>query len=193
MRKTTEKKEIRSDRELLNNYRDTRDLQVLGQLYDRYLELIYGVCLRYLGREDRAEDAVMAIFEELVSKAAEHEVREFRPWLYVLTRNYCLMELRRENRNPEKSIDPSDMQSLDLAHPEDEDADQNERMAALRDCIEALSDDQKDCINRFYLQGMSYKEIADEKNLSLGRVRSHIQNGRRMLKICVEGHENAVE
>ena len=180
-----------TDEELLGDYRTSHDLKVLGTLFDRYLELVYGLCLRYLGQDASAQDAVMGIFEALINKAAAHEVREFRPWLYVLARNYCLMELRRLKRKPEESIDPADMQSLDLEHPDDEGRDKEERLAVLNECMDSLNAEQKDCVSRFYLAGMSYKEIAEEKDLPLGKVRSHIQNGRRMLKLCVESREKA--
>jgi RNA polymerase sigma-70 factor (ECF subfamily) len=57
-----------SDTELVLAYRQSGDLKVLGELYQRYMELVYGVCLKYLKEPELAQDAVMQIFEELVSK-----------------------------------------------------------------------------------------------------------------------------
>src|SRR6202012_5199645 len=82
------------DAALLNSYRDSGELAVLGRLYEKYVSLVYGVCLKYLKDEEQAKDAVMAIFEELVNKAKRHEIKQFRGWLYVLARNYCLMQIR---------------------------------------------------------------------------------------------------
>src|SRR4051794_34215245 len=83
-----------TDDELLNIYRKSGDVAVLGQLYERYMGLVYGVCLKYLKDEDGAKDAVMGIFEDLVEKVKKHDISIFRNWLYVLGRNYCLMQLR---------------------------------------------------------------------------------------------------
>ena len=83
-----------TDAELLAVYRNNGDLAVLGQLYERYMPLVYGVCLKYLKDEEQAKDAVMGIFEELVIKVKQHDIAIFRSWLYVLGRNYCLMQLR---------------------------------------------------------------------------------------------------
>ena len=83
-----------NDDALLNSYRQSGDLAALGKLYEKYISLVYGVCLKYLKDEEQAKDAVMGIFEELVTKAKQHEVKQFRGWVYVLARNYCLMELR---------------------------------------------------------------------------------------------------
>src|SRR3954463_13265946 len=88
------KPEDTADEALLNSYRQNRDLKVLGRLYERYMPLVYGVGLKYLKDEELAQDAVMAIFEELAQKVHQHEVKQFRSWLYVLSRNHCLMQLR---------------------------------------------------------------------------------------------------
>src|ERR1700712_4950123 len=94
------------DDTLLKTYRSNGDLAVLGKLYEKYVSLVYGVCLKYLKDEEQAKDAVMGIFEELVTKAAKHEVRQFRGWIYVLARNYCLMELRAGKKMEMVTLEP---------------------------------------------------------------------------------------
>src|ERR1700712_1762605 len=94
-----------NDEAQLNNYRNSGDMTVLGKLFEKYVPLIYGVCLKYLKDEDAAKDAVMGIFEELIVKAKQHEVKQFRSWVYVLTRNYCLMQLRSGKKMEEVSLD----------------------------------------------------------------------------------------
>ena len=176
----------KSDADLLTLYRQKGDMEALGILYDRYLELIFGVCLKYFKNPERAEDAVMEIFEELVKKARKHEVKEFRPWLYVLAKNYCLMQLRKKEIL--QPIEPGLMQSEDFLHPiiENGQEEREETFQSLEKCIEKLAPQQKECIDLFYLKGQSYKEIASNLPLEIGKVRSHIQNGRRNLKNCME-------
>lgn len=180
----------RSDQELLSRYRETGEAAWLGQLYGRYLELTYGLCLKYLTSEADAEDAVMNIYEELATKVRRHEIDNFRSWLYVLAKNHCLMKLRRDKRNLTVSYEPELMQSGGVGHPvieiELDDAAENGRTAHLQDCLQELSEQQKQCIELFYLQGHSYKEVAEKCRLNLGTVRSYIQNGRRNLRICME-------
>lgn len=173
-----------SDEELLQQHRSGKDLEALGLLYERYVELVYGVCLKYLKDESEAEDAVMAIFEELVEKSQKSEVREFRPWLYVLAKNHCLMALRKAGRNFTVTADPALMQSDAFWHPDREGMDE-ELSAQLAKCMEQLPPQQKRCIDLFYLQGKSYKDIAGTQGEDVGMVRSHIQNGRRNLKKCM--------
>jgi len=69
-------------------------MAILGELYQRYMELVYGVCLKYFKEPERSKDSVMLIFEELVTKLKKHEVENFRAWLHQLAKNHCLMQLR---------------------------------------------------------------------------------------------------
>src|ERR1700761_1485324 len=93
------------DAALLNSYRDSGELAILGKLYEKYVSLIYGVCLKYLKDEEQAKDAVMGIFEELVTKAKQHDVKQFRGWVYGLARNYCLMQLRSDKKMEVVALD----------------------------------------------------------------------------------------
>src|SRR3982751_6131119 len=97
-------KEI-ADEQLLQDYRDTGNLAVLGALYEKYMHLVYGVCLKYLGDEDQSKDAVMQIFEELIVKVNKFEIKNFKGWLYTLSRNYCLMQLRTGKKMPTETLD----------------------------------------------------------------------------------------
>ena len=175
-----------SDEDLLARYQASGELSWLGQLFERYAELVYGVCLKYCRDEQEAEDAAMAVFEQLVTKAREHEVHNFKSWLHVLTKNYCLMQLRKASRKREESFEPQFMQSVDNRHHTIEIQEENGQLKGLNDCMKQLPEEQRQCIQAFYLDGHSYKEIAESRREELGRVRSFIQNGRRNLKICLE-------
>jgi RNA polymerase sigma factor (sigma-70 family) len=174
-----------SDDELLDRYKKTADNAWLGHLYSRYFEMVFGVSLKIFKEKSAAEDAVMAIFEEILVKAKNHEIENFRGWLYVLARNHCLMELRKKSRIKTDLQPPEIMAKFDEAeNPADFDLPKNEN--ALQNCLETLKNDQKISVTAFYFEEKSYKEISEMMNLELGTVRSFIQNGRRMLKNCLE-------
>jgi DNA-directed RNA polymerase specialized sigma24 family protein len=67
------------DQDLVSSYQRSKDLAILGTLYQRYMDLVYGVCLKYLGEPETAKDAVMAIFEELAQKLHKHQVTYLYP------------------------------------------------------------------------------------------------------------------
>lgn len=173
-----------TDEELVVRYKSTGNLELLSDLYQRYMELVYGVCLKYLENTDDAKDAVINIFEELIPKLQKHDVQNFRPWLHQLSKNHCLMILRKKKSQPVQ-VDESFMQSGENMHLADvEDKEQN--LVHLEECISKLVAEQKHSIELFYLKGKCYKEIADETGLEIGKIKSFIQNGRRNLRICMD-------
>ena len=177
-----------SDTELVLAYRQYGDLKVLGDLYQRYMELVYGVCLKYLKEPELAQDAVMQIFEELVSKLKKHEVDNFRGWLHQVSKNYCLMQLRTP-----KNLKTVELPSLLMQNEEDVHLngvmEKEESFQKLEKCIASLPDEQKTVIKLFYLDGKCYNEIVEITGLEWNHVRSSIQNGRRNLKLCMEKKE----
>jgi RNA polymerase sigma-70 factor (ECF subfamily) len=173
------------DDKLLDDYRASGDIAVLGKLFERYMQLLYGVCLKYLGDEEQAKDAVMGIFEELVLKMRQHEIKQFRGWLYVLARNYCLMQLRAGKKMDVINLDDV-MENIQFMHPDEK--YNEDHMKILAGCMEKLPLKQKQSVELFYLQEKCYKEIVETTGFSMNEVKSYIQNGKRNLKICIEKH-----
>jgi RNA polymerase sigma factor (sigma-70 family) len=176
---------ISSDADLINEYRSTSDLSVLGELYNRYMELVYGVCLKYLKAPEDAQDAVMAVFEELITKLQKHEVENFKSWLYTLAKNHCLMRLRSSKKLPLANLKEEFVQSEESGHLE-EVLSREAHFEQLDGCLKTLAAEQRTAVELFYLQSKCYNEIAAETGLEWKAVRSHIQNGRRNLKLCME-------
>jgi RNA polymerase sigma factor (sigma-70 family) len=171
--------------ELLAEYRSTGDLELLGKLYEQYMPLVFGLCLKYFRDEEQSKDAVMQIFEELVKKLRVHEVANFKAWLYTLSRNHCLMVLRSSSKHEMLSIDENFMENEAFVHLNLED-DTEEKLSIMAKCIEDLPSEQKVSINLFYIEQKCYKEVADQTGFELNKVKSYIQNGKRNLKICIE-------
>jgi len=181
----------RPDEELVAEFRAGGDLEVLGVLYSRYLHLVYGVCLKYLKEREEAKDAVMQIFEKLIIEIPKHNIENFRSWLHVVTKNYCLMQLRSGRSEKEKFVEWANdpeyfMETATDLHPLDEDEDLKTVDSALEDCIERLKEEQKRCIRLFYFENRCYNEIAENLGMDEKKVKSHLQNGKRNLKICLE-------
>lgn len=176
------------DSELLKKYLSTGDLELLGTLYNRYIHLVYGVCLKYFKDREKSKDAVNEIFEKLIKEVSRFEIQNFRSWLYVLVKNHCLMEIRRA-RNEQKRFDQFShdrfMESVDIRHPIDEERDDALEERLIK-CMEKLKQEQYSCIRLFYYENCCYKEIAGKLGIEEKKVKSYIQNGKRNLKICLE-------
>lgn len=169
----------------MSAYKLHRQQEILAELFMRYRDLIYGVCVKYLQDQDAAQDAVMNIYEELVKKLHLHEVVNYKSWVYVLAKNHCLMDLRKQKKMPTTEFQPEFMQSGNFVHL-DNALEKEERLNSLENCIERLSEEQKQSIKLFYLENKCYNEIVERTGLDWNKVRSLIQNGRRNLKICME-------
>jgi len=188
-----------TDSELVSLYKKTNDLKVLGQLYQRYMDLVYGVCLKYLHESERAKDAVMHIFEELIVKLKKHEVENFKSWLYQLAKNHCLMQLRSPRNLKTIELPGSLMQSEENVHLDGvfdgtpSALDKEENFQRLEFCLATLSEDQRKAVQLFYIEGKCYNEIVELMGQEWGQVRSYIQNGRRNLKICMDKKELEVK
>ena len=185
-----------SDQELLARYRAHGDVADLGRLYDRYLPEAFAVCRRYLAPPDEdAQDAAMQLFEHLVKVLRTHAPDNLPAWLHTTARNHCLMQLRaRKRAGPGAGPlvlsfpDATDVELAAARHLPDaaaaaEEADDAEqRLQTVEAALAQLPPDQRRCLELFYLEKKSYREIAAETGLDLNLVRSHLQNGKRMLR-----------
>jgi RNA polymerase sigma-70 factor (ECF subfamily) len=183
--------ENKKDDLLLNEFRSGGDLAVLAELYGRYMHLVNGVCLKYLKGREEAKDGVMQIFEKLIIEIPRHKIENFRNWLYVVTKNYCLMQLRTDRSKKEKFSEWITDYSLFMEtavdlHPLDKEEDEKLRDDDLEECIERLKELQKQCIRQFYFENKCYNEITILLGIDEKKVKSCLQNGKRNLKLCLE-------
>src|SRR5687767_15744738 len=107
-----------SDIELIQKYQRTGELNLVGVLYNRYMSLVFGVCLKYLKDREESRDAVMQIFEKLMVSLKEHDINVFKPWIYVTARNHCLMQLRAKKGKNFEELSPFLMENGSNGHQE---------------------------------------------------------------------------
>jgi RNA polymerase sigma factor (sigma-70 family) len=177
-----------TDADLVAAYQATGDLQTLSDLYERHIDLVYAVCYKYLRDEEASKDAVMQLFEQLISDLRRHSVGHFRNWLHSVARNHCLMQLRQQRPGqPADQLADDDTSPLDPALTTDPDEpDLNADLDRLHAQLATLPPDQRLCIDLFYLQQKSYADIATITGYDLKRVKSALQNGRRNLKLRLQ-------
>lgn len=176
------------DAELLKRYKATADNNIIGELYCRYTHLVFGVCMKYLKNKEETKDAVMQIFEKLMKDLLQYEVKEFRFWLHTVTRNHCLMILRKRqpalvNEKEIKFDTESVMETTIDFHLNIE--EKENQLSRMQEAIDKLGYEQKTCIELFYLQNKSYQQVAEQTGFSMNDVKSYIQNGKRNLKIMM--------
>ena len=175
-----------TDKELVAAFKQSGDTNYLSTLYQRYMDLVFGVCLKYFKDSDRCKDAVMDIYEELNTKLKQHEVDNFKGWLHVVARNYCLMQLRSPRNMKTMEFNADFMQSAENTHLNGEVLEKESNFVKLEQCLDTLTEEQKQSVRLFYLENKCYNEIAAITGYDWNKVRSYIQNGRRNLKLCMD-------
>lgn len=174
-----------TDKELVVLYKESGDMAVLGELYQRYMDLVYGVCLKYFKEPEAAKDSVIQVFEELVGKLKKHDVDNFKGWLHMVAKNHCLMQLRTPKNLKTVEFRTELVQTEENVHLNGV-LEKEENFQKLEYCLGTLTVEQREAIRLFYLEGKCYNEIVEITGQEWNQVRSFIQNGRRNLKICME-------
>jgi RNA polymerase sigma-70 factor (ECF subfamily) len=172
-----------SDEQLVSAYLNSGDKEIIANLFERYTHLVYGICLNYLKDPDQSKDAVMEIFESLFQKLVAHKVMNFRNWLYSVTRNHCLMILRKEGSyNKAKTQFNAAEEGAEFPEYMTEEDDMMFSKAAIITAVENLNAEQSACIKMMYIEDKSYRDISENTGYTINEVKSHIQNGKRNLK-----------
>lgn len=175
-----------SDQELVKAYQSKLNNAYVGVLYKRYMGMVYGVCYKYLENHHDAEDATVNIFFLLLDKLKDNQINYFKSWLYVVSKNYLLSQIRKKKNISvtlhEEMTDHFmenesevylNIDQLGLNHDSDH---------LLKLGLESLKEAQQICLELFYLQKKSYVQVAEATGFEVKQVKSHIQNGKRNLK-----------
>jgi RNA polymerase sigma-70 factor (ECF subfamily) len=171
------------DQDLLEQYYNSRNNRLLGVLLQRYTMLLLGVCMKYLKDEEAARDGVQQIFLKVIHELQHYRVQYFKSWLYMIARNYCLMQLRKHGVKNTAEINENIVEEEPVVQREAE----KERLISLIEMsLVELGSEQKTCITLFYLDKKSYQQISEQTGFNLMQVKSYIQNGKRNLKLLVE-------
>ncbi len=175
-----------SDYDLVLKFRNSHDNAYVGELFQRYTHLVFGVAMKYLKNEDDCKDMVMEIFEYLITALKKHAIKNFKGWLFTVTKNHCLMKLRKENVETKheeefRKIEAELVENPLVKHLNNEENTES-LVSNLQSAMVSLKNEQKKCIELFYLEEKCYQEITEITGYSLKQVKSYLQNGKRNLK-----------
>lgn len=177
------------------------DVASFNCLVERYQEAAYGLALRMLGNPDAAADVTQDAFLSAFRAIAGFRGSAFRPWLLRIVSNGCYDVFRERGRHPAVSLDailsPAEeddqappLAALPLDHQWDPEraALRGEVIAAIRAGLLELAPEQRLAIVLSDVQGLSYDEIAEVMETSLGTVKSRISRGRARLRDYLRAH-----
>ena len=175
-----------TDEELLLRYKSDENSHWIGILFDRYAILLLGMCMKYLKNEEDARDSVQQVFLKVLADINKHQVQFFRAWIYQVTKNYCLMQLRQKQQIKQEEV--NDKHLNDPAPPETDKTkyiEHEHMLENMQHALEELNPEQRVCVKLFYLEKSSYQEIAEKTGYTLLQVKSYIQNGKRNLRLLL--------
>jgi RNA polymerase sigma-70 factor (ECF subfamily) len=181
-----------SDDELIKHYKLHNDKECVGELYKRYTGLTFAICLKYHKDQEKAREAVLEIFEELIDKLLIHEIQNFKSWLHSVARNHCLLSFRSKKYeaqfidNYSKSQNEF-MEQEQVLYPDYIIKEENYTM--LEKSINKLKPEQRNCIELFYFQKKSYVDVAQITGYTMKEVKTYLQNAKRNLKIIIESSD----
>ncbi|HEV8271583.1 MAG TPA: sigma-70 family RNA polymerase sigma factor [Chitinophagaceae bacterium] len=174
-----------SDQELLERFYADHDNQWLGILLERYTLLLLGVCMKYLKNEELARDSVQQIFLKAITELQKYRVEYFKSWVYMVAKNHCLMQLR--DKPSKNTVEVKESIAAETDETDKESLLLNEKTYEyMGEALKELNADQQLCVTLFYMEKKSYQQITEQTGYSMMQVKSHIQNGKRNMRILIE-------
>jgi RNA polymerase sigma-70 factor (ECF subfamily) len=172
-----------TDHELLERYYENHENRYMGALLERYTLLLFGVCMKYLKNEEEARDAVQQVFVKVITELKKYRVAYFKSWIYMVARNYCLMKLR---QNGNRTLEIDERRIPEEEYRQNVLVEKEILLEAMNASLPELSPEQELCVTLFYLENKSYQEIVEKTGFTIMQVKSHIQNGKRNLRILMD-------
>lgn len=181
------------DAAVLQLYKQKQWPRCIDELFLRYGHLLYGVFLKYTKDKYAAEDLLMELFAKLPQLLVHHEIQQLKPWLHTVARNEALQFIRKAKKLTGVSLDENYMDHAG-GYSSDEGQEEilwkEQQLNLLEKVLDQLKPVQKECIRLFFIEQLSYEEIMSKTQLSFKEVKSHLQNGKRNLKIMMEQNSN---
>ncbi|HEY7499142.1 MAG TPA: sigma-70 family RNA polymerase sigma factor [Vicinamibacterales bacterium] len=162
-----------------------RDQSALGELYDMYSRLLFGLILRILKNRDEAEEVLQEVFVQAWMRADTYQPSSGSPagWLVGIARNRAIDRLRANNVRA-RALDAPALPAAQES-PESQASFAEQQLAVYR-ALDALPPEQRDLIEQAYFLGFTHSELAARCSLPLGTVKTRIRDGMRALRDRLE-------
>lgn len=157
------------------------DKNAFSRLYRLTSPKLYAIALRILRIESQAQDCLQEAYLSVWRQAATYQIGKAAPmtWLVTIVRNRAFDMLRRQRHELNREEVELDMLSAPPA------ADAVDRLA-IEKCLQLLRDDQRECLQLAYYEGLTHPELAERLCHPIGTIKTWIRRGLEQLRQCLE-------
>lgn len=166
-----------TDEELLYRYVHRHENVAVNYLFDRYAHLVFGICMKHFADATKATEATNDIFISLVDDLGKYNIEQFKPWFFQYVKKYSMLKAN-------NSIQVADNKVVLDTNMEFDNQPMPDAVVtiSLEKEIRSLANDERACMEMFYLKNMNYEQIAMKTNRSQIEVKHLLQEGKKHLK-----------
>jgi RNA polymerase sigma-70 factor (ECF subfamily) len=160
-----------------------KDDAALGQLYDRYRLILFGVLMRILNNREEAEDVLQEVFLQVWRRAGDFDKNRGRPftWLVTLARSRGIDRLRSLASRERVAVASANERTEEVSDAAS-DAVSSERAGMVNAALDDLPDEQRRPLMLAYFEGLTQSEIATKLEVPLGTVKTRMRTGMTKLR-----------
>lgn len=158
------------------------DLAAAKQLYDRYSQAMYSICLRMMDNRQDAEDMLQEAFYQVFKSIGTYrEEATIGAWIKSIVVNKCLNQLKKKKQKFEEAND-------DLEFEEEKPMDEQQfsyTVQSIKQAIKNLPEGYRIVLSLYLFEGYSHKEIAHKLDISLSTVKTQYMRAKRKVREMV--------
>lgn len=189
-----------SDNDLIDRFKSSGDIYHLGELFCRYVHLVYGVCLHQTGKRQVAQDACMGVFEKVFLLVRVADIDDFRSWLFGLSNSYCLLFNEEKGRIGFLKEKIGGNELLSFESPKEITSSYKSVWLYYENSNSSIdyevSDDKRNVLNAFYKQEKCFDDLVELFGLSIAQIIAIVEVVPRQLlelfsneqKMMLKGH-----
>jgi RNA polymerase sigma-70 factor (ECF subfamily) len=178
-----------SDEELIKEFQDNDTLEAYELLVKRYKDPLMNFVYRFVGDKDVCTDIVQdTMIKFYLNKNSYKSFAKFSTWIYTIAGNLAKNELKRRKRRTIFSLSDNDDDSKSIQVEDkafvapDRATDSSLKNEIIQKALLKVKDVYREVVILRDIQGLTYEEIAEITNLSIGTVKSRINRGRTQLQ-----------
>lgn len=169
------------DEELIRLYLNTRQNDYFETLYNRYVNKVYRRCLSLTKDSAQAEDFTHDIFLRVFGNLGRFkEQSTFSTWLYSISYNYCMDQIRYANRTATVALD--EQQEHGHFNTEADGDNVDVQLQELSQVMRAVSPEEVQLLRLKYEDGLDIKQIAEQLNLKESAVKMRLKRTRDKIR-----------